>query len=60
MAEGRFPAPYLNTTNANDPIMHRVPVDEMGIGANSAGMPKNVNSDMMKIDHVGGTLGKGQ
>ncbi len=57
----RFPAPYMNTTNADDPIMHRVPMDKTDIGSNAAGLPKGgVNSDVMKIQHVGGSMGKGE
>ena len=57
----RFPGPYLNSTNANDPIMERVPVDKSGIGANAAGLPKGgVNSGSMTLKHVGGTMGKGE
>ena len=57
----RFPGPYLNDTKAEDPIMIRVPMDEMDIGANPAGLPKgSVNSDSMSLKHVGGSLGKGE
>lgn len=54
----RFPSPYLNTTNADDPIMERVPMDKTGIGATSAGLPKGgVNSSGMTIKHTGGNMG---
>jgi hypothetical protein len=57
----RFPGPYLNDTKADDPIMERVPMDSMNIGANSAGLPKGgVNSGSMTIKHTGGSLGKGE
>lgn len=57
----RFPAPYLNETKAEDPIMHRVPMDTMDIGARPSGLPKDgVNSDNMQLKHVGGSLGKGE
>ena len=57
----RFPSPYLNSTEANDPIMQRVPMDKSGIGANDAGLPKGgVNAEDMKLRHVGGALGKGE
>jgi hypothetical protein len=52
------PKPYINTVPAkdgDDPMIEHVPFDKMGIGANSAGLPKgNVNSDRMGISHVGG------
>jgi hypothetical protein len=57
----RFPSPYLNDVKANDPIMERVPMDSMDIGANSAGMPKGgINSGNMTIKHIGGGLGKSE
>ena len=57
----RFPAPYLNDTTANDPIMERVPMDTTGIGATSAGLPKGgVNSGSMSIKHTDGSMGKGE
>ena len=57
----RFPSPYLNETNASDPIMERVPMDKMGIGANNAGLPNSgVNSGDMTLKHVGGDMGKAQ
>ena len=56
----RFPSPYVNETKANDPIMIRVPMETMGIGADAAGLPKKVVSDNMKIKHTGGSLGKGE
>lgn len=57
----RFPSPYLNDCNAMDPVMERVPVDMTNIGANAAGMPgRAVDSDIMKIKHVGGALSKGE
>lgn len=56
----RFPAPYLNTTNADDPIMERVPFNKTDIGANSEGKPKSVQDGTMTIKHTGGSLGKGE
>lgn len=58
---GKFPGPYLNSTNAEDPMMIRVPMDKSGIGANSAGLPKGgVNAGEMTLKHVGGSMGKGE
>lgn len=57
----RFPGPYLNTTNADDPIMQRVPMDKTSIGARSTGMPQGgVNSSDMTIKHTGGSMGKSE
>lgn len=57
MANTRFPGPYINSVNADDPIMIRVPMDKTDIGANMAGQPKgSVNSDNMILRHVGGAL----
>jgi len=55
----QFPRPYKNDTNAEDPIMKRVPFPHTDIGARASGMPKDVKSDSMNIEHVGGTTGKG-
>lgn len=51
---GKFPGPYLNSTNANDPIMKRVDQDNLEIGARPSGMPKSVKSEG-SIVHVGDT-----
>lgn len=57
----RFPGPYMNDTNAMDPIMERVPMDKSGIGANDAGLPKGgINAGSMTLKHVGGSMGKGE
>jgi hypothetical protein len=56
----RFPGPYLNDCKAEDPIMERVPMDSMGIGANNAGLPNKIQTGEMSIKHVGGSLGKGE
>ena len=57
----KFPGPYLNSTNADDPVMIRVPMDKSDIGANAAGLPKGgVNSGIMSLKHVGGAMGKGE
>lgn len=54
----RFPGPYVNTTTADDPMMERVDMNKMDIGANAAGMPKGgVNSGTMTIKHTGASLG---
>ena len=55
----RFPGPYLNDCRAEDPMMQRVPMEKMGIGANSAGLPQSgVNSGDMNIKHIGGNMGR--
>lgn len=46
-------APYVNTVNENDPIMKRVPMKQMDIGANSPSMP-SMGEGPGKIEHVGG------
>lgn len=57
----RFPGPYMQTTNAEDPIMKRVPMDKTDIGARSSGLPQGgVNSDDMTIKHTGGSMGKSE
>lgn len=57
MASTKFPSPYINSTNADDPIMIRVPMDKTDIGSRSSGMPKNIESSG-SIVHVGNTAGK--
>ena len=54
----KFPGPYVNQTVASDPMMERVPMDRMGIGANAAGLPRGgINSGGMTIKHTGANLG---
>ena len=56
----RFPGPYLNDCNRDDPVMIRTKLDDTSIGANAVGLPKGgVNSDNMNIKHVGDQNGKG-
>ena len=50
----------MSDCNASDPIMERVPMDSMGIGANNAGLPNKIQTGEMSIKHVGGSLGKGE
>ena len=55
----KFPGPYINTVpmkDGQDPMIEHVPFDKMGIGANTAGLPKgNINSSNMGLSHVGGS-----
>lgn len=53
MPQGKFPEPYLNTTKEDDSIMKRVDQDKSEIGARNSGLPKDVKSSNMGIDHVG-------
>lgn len=55
-----FPKPYVDSVNQDDPMMERVPLNKMDIGARASGMPKGeeVNSSSMNIEHVGGTAGR--
>lgn len=50
---GTFPAPYMNDVREEDSIMVRVNQDKLDIGARSSGMPKDVASSGMNLDHVG-------
>ena len=52
--KGRFPAPYVNSVKADDPIMKRVPMDTLDIGARKSGLPKGPHSEAT-ISHVGDT-----
>lgn len=51
-SKGRFPAPYISDVKAEDPIMKRVPMNHLDIGARASGMPKSMD-DAAKIVHVG-------
>jgi hypothetical protein len=52
MAQGDPFKPYVNTINENDPIMKRVPRNDMDIAANAASMPKGTQSNDAAIQHV--------
>lgn len=52
-SSGTFPAPYINDVKEDDSIMKRVDQDKNDIGARSSGMPKDVRSNGMTIDHTG-------
>ena len=53
-SKGRFPAPYINDVKAEDPIMKRVPMDTLDIGARKSGLPKGIADTDAKLEHVGG------
>lgn len=52
MSDTKFPGPYVNTCKIDDPIMMRVNLDKMDIGARTSGMPKE-SKNGMNIEHVG-------
>jgi hypothetical protein len=52
---GKFPSPYLNDVRAEDPIMKRVPMATMDIGARKSGMPSSGPHSEATISHVGDT-----
>lgn len=56
----KFPSPYVNSVREDDPIMVRVNQDTMDIGARPSGLPKDVRSSRMGIDHTGGSTGKSE
>jgi len=57
----KFPGPYVNECRAEDPLMHRAPMDSMSIGSAPVAHPKKgVNSDGMGLKHTGGSYGKGE
>lgn len=60
MSQTKFPGPYINKCDVNDPVMIRVDLDKMDIGARTSGMPKGGIKNDMSIEHVGGTEGKAQ
>ena len=55
----KFPAPYVNDTGPSredDPMMVRVPLPTMGIGARRSGLPKDIGNSNT-LEHVGNTTG---
>ena len=54
-----FPKAYTNKIDVNetDPMMKRVPADNMGIGSRPSGMPKDQKATEMTIQHVGNSAG---
>ena len=55
----KFPGPYVNECKIEDPMMHRIDIHKMGIGARNVAMPKSIKNSM-SIDHIGGSEGKKQ
>ena len=58
-APGPF-APYVKTIVENDPLMHRVPMAHMDIGANPTSMPTGtmITGKVPGIEHVGSGVKK--
>jgi len=52
MTKGPF-SPYVNNLNEDDPLVKKVPMTKMDIGANTASMPKGMPSGPGSIEHVG-------
>lgn len=52
----KFPAPYVNSISENDSIIIRVDQDRGEIGSRASGLPKDITSGNMSIDHVGGKV----
>ena len=52
-SSGTFPAPYINDVKEDDSIMIRVGQDKMDIASRSSGLPKEITSGSMNIEHVG-------
>lgn len=50
--------PYVNTINAKDPMVKKVPMDSMDIASNAAGMPKGMMNSEASIQHVGNANSK--
>jgi hypothetical protein len=49
----RFPKAYDSTVKRDDAVMVYVPMDKMGIGARSSGLPKEASEGPKSIEHVG-------
>ena len=52
----KFPAPYVSSISENDSLIIRVDQDKGEIGSRSSGLPKDVTSTTMGIEHVGGKV----
>lgn len=50
----KFPAPYVSTVRESDPVVIRVDQDKGEIGSRASGLPGDVKSEKMTIEHVGG------
>lgn len=48
--------PYVSEPKQTDPMVEKVPVNSMDIGANAAGLPKTGRNGMV-LEHVGGAVG---
>lgn len=52
--------PYVDSTPETDPLIMRVPMDTVDIGARRSGLPTASKNGGMSIQHVGGsTRGNG-
>lgn len=49
----KFPGPYVNTIRESDPVVIRVNQDRGEIGSRASGLPKDITSSQMNIEHVG-------
>lgn len=49
----KFPGPYVNSIRENDPVVIRVNQDKGEIGSRSSGMPGDMMTSGMAIEHVG-------
>lgn len=50
----KFPQPYLNSIREDDPVVIRVNQDKGEIGSRASGLPSDIKSSGMGIEHVGG------
>lgn len=53
----KFPGPYIDSVKKDESTMQYVDTDKMGIGARNSGLPKDIRSQSMGIEHVGGSAG---
>lgn len=52
----KFLGPYVNSIRENDPVVIRVDQDKGEIGSRSSGLPKEITSTSMSIEHTGGKV----
>ena len=58
-APGKFPGPNINSCDEDVPMIKRVPMRTTEIGSRKTSLPSGAEakSDMLSIDHVGGSAG---
>ena len=56
----KFPKAYDSTVKRDDAMLVYVPMDKMGIGARSSGLPETASTGPKSLEHVGKSTGNGK